>query len=194
MAQKKTTKKATAKRTTTKRPATKQSSTVKGSSNLKTKPKWMNWKVIVPLIVVVAGVGGYYYVKQSEASKYTFIRNARQMSGGQLVRKSNGATFRVARSNQEIATLASRQDLFNPYATRRVCALVKNTSSRSNNFSLLQRRGGASQHTRTLYRGNIVPGKVVQICGTNFWREGTGIIVRSNGSAPFEVHSIRGGR
>lgn len=83
MAQKKTTKKATAKRTTAAR-TTKRNGTITGSTNLKTKPKWMNWKVIVPLILVVAAVGGYFFVWQSEAASKTHTIGAEKLREGRV--------------------------------------------------------------------------------------------------------------
>lgn len=192
MAQKKTTKKATAKRTTAAH-TTKRNTTITGSTNLKTKPKWMNWKVILPLIVIVAAFGGYYYVKQSEASGYSFIRNANQMQGGQLVRKSNGATFRQARYNERIHTIVHSDEL-NTRRTNRVCAFVKNISSDTRTvptFRLYQQVPGSAS-IRALANAQIRSGQTVQICSSNFLRISSGIGVRTANTASFQVHSIRG--
>lgn len=152
MAQKKTTKKATAKRTTTKRSTTKQSSTIKGSTNLKTKPKWMNWKVILPLIVIVAAVGGYFYVRQSSASSYTFIRRANQMSydrsKGRVAatdQKIDGVTYKIKTSQTRPYTFVSADEM---RRSSRICAHFRVLERGSTNKSMhigIQYHIGTSQ-------------------------------------------------
>ena len=101
-----------------------------GSGGIKGKSKWMNWKVMTVLVLLVAAVGGFYVFKSNAATgNYTFVHNTSQMSGGKLVTKSNGTSYRAldcsgsGRScspgaTNQLYTLVSRSEMVN---TGRIC-------------------------------------------------------------------------
>ena len=108
---------------TTKKKATGKTSSVKvGGGGVGTRVSKLNLKIVIPIVVLVAALGGFYIFRKSGASgNYTFVRNAGQMTGGTVQKKSDGVTYIFLKSGT-IATLTTASEI---RSSSKVCAHVK---------------------------------------------------------------------
>lgn len=118
------------------------------TGGLRGKSKWMNWKVMTAVILLVTAIGGFYVYKSNASELTAFNHGPAQMSGGDLVQKSGGTTVRYVKCTQfvdnnctsggETITLVSEQEM---KGVTRACAYIL---SGSGSATLYFRTGGYS--------------------------------------------------
>jgi|GEM_PF-4020352 len=149
------------------------------TGGLKGKSKWMNWKVMTVVVLLVAAIGGFYVYK-SNASSYTFVHYASQMQGGQLTTKSNGNSFRAMGCeknnyiqnicqdpNAETAsTLVSKKEMT---GTSKVCVHYLGGTG---NLTIFFRVGGQVNGSSSRALNNSGSGYLCTTLGTASWYDG----------------------
>ena len=95
-----------------------------GGGGVGTKVSKLNLKIVIPIIVLVAALGGFYIFQKSSASAgYTFIRYADGMTGG-TAQKVDGVSYRMLQDRP--STLITAAEMKN---SKQICAHWKTMGS-----------------------------------------------------------------
>jgi hypothetical protein len=165
-----------------------------GGGGVGTRVSKFNLKIVIPIVVVVAALGGFYIFRKSGASgNYTFVRNAHQMTGGNVQKKLDGVTYMFLESGK-ISTMTTGLEIG---SSNQICAHVKALKDTNVTiYSLEQpyysaRNAGLREHP-------VKNGNTANVCGPvhrdSLGRNPTGglIEVRSSVNSALLVDTIYG--
>lgn len=137
------------------------SKTKKPAQLKSTRPKWLKWKIVVPIVVITALVGGFLTYMSIATSvpdeEVTWRRSYDQLAGGTgKPHKENGDNtfYRVMTDKKPIFTLISTEDMYN---TGEVCISIKNLTRASTKITMLLEGGGVAKED-FFYNGAYHPG------------------------------------
>ena len=152
----------TERKTAAKKTASKSKSTGLMSSNI----KWMNWKFIVPVILIVALIGGYF-VYATNAGGYTFIRrngDKTRITGRHGTKKVDGRIYAMMSNGGASAGPAKTFIGANEAArSNKICAHFKvfKKSGRSTTLKIIQQvPGQGTPRSNTLRYTNASSGNI----------------------------------
>lgn len=83
---------------------------------LKKQNKWLNWKLAGVMIIGIAAVGAYQVFRSYAAvpvGRVSFSHGPNQMSGGTLVSKTNGTSYRNVKLGEAAVTWLSSNEVSN---------------------------------------------------------------------------------
>lgn len=95
-------------KTSKKKPASKV-----GGGGVGTRVSKFNLKLVIPVVLVVAALGGFYIFQKSSASSYTFVDDYRKLYGSSTTRINNVAYMKPYTSGQRKGQVYSQMRDFN---------------------------------------------------------------------------------
>ncbi len=105
----------------TKAPAKKKSTAKVGGGGVGTRVSKLNLKIVIPIVVLVAALGGFYIFRKSSAS-WVLFRSADQINGPQ-VKKQNGQNTVHVVTNGSVSTWVTNYEIMSG-SVKRICATV----------------------------------------------------------------------
>lgn len=174
---------------------------ISGSGGLRPAKK-PNWKFMLPLVLILASIGGYMVWKSSAASDYyvVFERLPRyQMSGGSLRQVGTGQEWRRnitanPNDNSSIRTVSTPVGADETLKTSKYCVqyVVNKTVENSLKLELTaatgQNKGGLLAEV-TLPKGTK-SGQLKALCGNNSGLPGIAMSVKATGSGADSQNSV----
>ncbi len=101
----------------------KKKSTAKvGGGGVGTKKSKFNLKIMIPVVVLVAALGGFYIFRKSSAGIAVPVSS---LGGAELVRKSDGYQYRLGNKDQHVYIIGGRTGPAIPSSTNLICARVR---------------------------------------------------------------------